>query len=521
MNLHHLLSYALFFAMVASPAFARVITIVPSRDVTIHEHAAGGLADGAGEHLFVGQNAEGQFVRRSLLAFDLDREIPSGSEIHSVTLTLHVSRTTAGPHLVKLHRVLAGWSEGASSADGGGGVPPAPGDATWLHRSYDDQTWANAGGDFAASADAEQLVDGVGFYTWGSTPQMVATVQNWLDNPAARFGWILVGPEDERRTSKRFDSRENDDAVRRPMLTINFTPAQGCNEALPGDLDGDCRVDLSDLAILASQWLRDERRPRDAGTIAIEGGGEFTFDPRAISTVRPDIFQPGSFSLFDILIHLDALGDLDLDYHWNADMNTHVIEAINGLEDWWYVAFYDGGWVEDNIYRMDHYPYKDKMTIRMMQVEPARIAEVYEVYREEVTRRAQNGDKVIIPRVTITGQNETLRFENVLVEPHNLRTDTFREGVVTGIDVILSLGDQGLITYDLQWYDSIGSAGVVRSHWVERINDDQASGFCGFVYEAGPTRFARANHIHIPSDFRPLNSPEYVLWYWIRLGPCE
>jgi hypothetical protein len=86
--------------------------------------------------------------------------------------------------------------------------------------------------------------------------------------------------------------------------------------------------------------------------------------------------------------------------------------------------------------------------------------------------------------------------------------------------VILSLGDQGKLTYDLQWYDSIGSAGFVRSYRVERINDDQASGYCGFVYEAGATRFEFSNHIHIPSDFRLINSPEYAKWSWIELGPC-
>ena len=138
--------------------------------------------------------------------------------------------------------------------------------------------------------------------------------RRWLDNPAGRFGWILVGAEDVSRTSKRFDSRENDDVARRPMLTINFTPVEGCDEPLLGDLDADCRVDLSDLAILASQWLRDERHLRDAGTIAIEGVGEFTFDPRTISTVRPDIFQPGSFSLFDIPFYTNTVSFIFKDY---------------------------------------------------------------------------------------------------------------------------------------------------------------------------------------------------------------
>jgi len=119
---------------------------------------------------------------------------------------------------------------------------------------------------------------------------------------------------------------------------------------------------------------------------------------------------------------------------------------------------------------------------------------------------------------TLAGE---LHFENVLVEPHNLRSDTFQEGVITAIDIVLSLGDQGKIDYDLQWYNSIGSAEVVRSYWVERINDSQASGRCGFVYETGFPSFHLRNHIHIPSDFRPINSPEYARWFWIELGSCD
>ncbi len=82
---------------------------------------------------------------------------------------------------------------------------------------------------------------------------------------------------------------------------------------------------------------------------------------------------------------------------------------------------------------------------------------------------------------------------------------------------ILSLGEAGKISYDLQWYDSIGSAEVVRSFWVHRINADVSEGRCGFVYEAGAREFAffRGNHNHIPSDTRAINSPEYVEYFWI------
>jgi hypothetical protein len=98
-----------------------------------------------------------------------------------------------------------------------------------------------------------------------------------------------------------------------------------------------------------------------------------------------------------------------------------------------------------------------------------------------------------------------------------LRSDVFQEGVITAIDTILSLGDMGKLPYELKWYDSIGSAQIVRQYFVERIDKDRAYDRCGFVYESGPFKYRgfQGNHIHLPSDTRLINSPEYVEYFWI------
>ena len=86
-------------------------------------------------------------------------------------------------------------------------------------------------------------------------------------------------------------------------------------------------------------------------------------------------------------------------------------------------------------------------------------------------------------------------------------------------NIIMSLADQGKLTYELLWYESIGSA-EIQSYYVERINSDRASGMCGFVYEVGEEG-STGNHIHVQSDIRILQSPEYALFYWIELGLCN
>ncbi len=256
-----------------------------------------------------------------------------------------------------------------------------------------------------------------------------------------------------------------------------------------------------------------------SGKITIEDVGEFEFNPAEVERVRKDIFKRGHFSVFAVLVHLDSQGLIDMEYHFDESADTHVIDAINGKFNWWYTAYYDGGWREINTFRMDHYPYKDKMYIKITRDNRQIAEKAYSMFKEEVERKKENNGKMVIPLVVIKGPTTNLRFENVEVAAHNLRSDTFQEGVITAIDVMLSLGDQELLSYDLQWYDSIGAAEIVRSYWVNRINEDESHGRCGFVYETGSFAFQgfRGNHIHIPADSRVITSPEYVEFFWICL----
>jgi hypothetical protein len=254
----------------------------------------------------------------------------------------------------------------------------------------------------------------------------------------------------------------------------------------------------------------------ETGRITIRNVGEFEFKPRAIDSVRDDIFREGYFSIFDILLHLDTRGDIDLTFHFDETMNTYVIDSLNGEEHWWYRAYYHMGWGESNAFRMDHFPYKERMTVTIGPVRETHLDEMYGVFRDEDRRRIENGGRIIIPEVYIRGPGTRLELKDVEVHPHNLRKDIFKEDVITAIDVIMSLGERGELSYDLQWYDTIGSA-IVKQYFVQRINDDVSFRRCGFVYEAGSQAFGgfRGNHIHLPSDTRVLNSPEYLSYFWI------
>jgi hypothetical protein len=208
--------------LVAGSLNGAIINITPSKDNTLYEYdpAEGDLSNALGFHFFAGENAIGE-LRRGVVAFDIAGQIPAGSTITSVTLSMNMSQTALETErVIELHKLLADWGEGTSQATGeeGQGAPATPNDATWRHRFFDTIFWTNEGGDFSTVVSASQSVGPIGQYTWNST-QMVADVQSWLDNPASNFGWLLLGDESTAITTKRFDTRES---ASPPVLTIQY-----------------------------------------------------------------------------------------------------------------------------------------------------------------------------------------------------------------------------------------------------------------------------------------------------------
>jgi hypothetical protein len=216
---------AMLGGIAPSLAIAQLANINPIKDNTLYEFvpADGDRSNALGLHFFTGETGMGE-LRRGVLAFDIAGNIPAGSAILGVTLSLNMSMTPSGtPRTTELHKLLADWGEGTSQASGGEGegAPATTNDATWRHRFFDTIFWTAEGGDFSATVSASQSVGAVGMYTWSSS-QMVADVQSWLNDPATNFGWLVLGDESEIATAKRFDTRES---ASPPVLSIIYRPA--------------------------------------------------------------------------------------------------------------------------------------------------------------------------------------------------------------------------------------------------------------------------------------------------------
>lgn len=207
----------------------RTVTLQPSRDNTLFETPDGSASNGKGARVFAGMTATGRH-RRALLAFDIRSQVPPGSQITRVVLTLTVSISSTGSQVMSLHRVSTDWGEGASLAQwfgffgrgDGGGAEAEAGDATWLHAFFPDKRWTNAGGDFDSAADAT-ATSGSADIRWESAA-LITRVQQWLDQPSTNFGWIVIGNESAFHTAKGFGSRESSGNV--PALMIEFDARQ-------------------------------------------------------------------------------------------------------------------------------------------------------------------------------------------------------------------------------------------------------------------------------------------------------
>ncbi len=207
------------------------VTLGASKDNTLYQDTTGSLSNGAGQHFFAGRTSAG-FRRRALVAFDIAGNIPQRSMILSARLTLNMSRTSSLGQRVDLHRVLADWGEGTSvgAGDEGSGAAAATGDATWIHRFFNTQTWSSAGGDFPPTPSDSLIVTGIGNYTWGSSSAMVGDLQLWLDSAFTNFGWVLIGNETSPQTTKRFDSKDDVVDSLRPKLVITYQEVLGVKE---------------------------------------------------------------------------------------------------------------------------------------------------------------------------------------------------------------------------------------------------------------------------------------------------
>lgn len=241
------LPLAFLFLIFISHLYADTIVLTPVADTMLSQNFP---SNNFGAMLFVNSGTTQNYTtNRALFRFDLT-SIPAGSRIDAVSLKLEVvAEPNEPPPLadMSLHRLLVPWGEGRKLNSGNGagnGSPATTNEATWIYRfAYTSNTWASPGGaagiDFVATGSANNTIYGVSDYYFppappATTPQLVADVQLWLDQPVTNFGWLLLcDNESTAFTARRYGSRE--DPVNTPLLTVSYTPLQLLNPVVTGN----------------------------------------------------------------------------------------------------------------------------------------------------------------------------------------------------------------------------------------------------------------------------------------------
>lgn len=230
-------------------AAAQSITISPSATNTLFQVASSAgsaqLSSGQGD-IFVGRTKQDGVgpgpatisIRRGLLAFDVADNVPAGATITGVTLTVDDTMGMNGNQTITLSRMLRAWGQGTSNSTGGMGAAATNNDVTWYYTFYNaadpaaSPTWAAPGGlagvDFSGVVSASATDAATGMtnqsLSFASTanPGLITDVQQWLDSPAANFGWIMIGNESAGQTAKRFGGQYATSPESPPQLTICY-----------------------------------------------------------------------------------------------------------------------------------------------------------------------------------------------------------------------------------------------------------------------------------------------------------
>jgi MprA protease rhombosortase-interaction domain-containing protein len=240
------MTLALALSWNASCAWSATVAIGASKDNSIYQNF-GANSGGGSAGIYVGTTSNTS-PRRGLIAFDIAGNVPAGSTITSAQLTLYLALAGGGSdQTIALHRLSTDWGEGTAGGDtetvhfSGMGFAANPGDATWNERFFGSTAWSNPGGtgDFNPTASASAVIgipdsdpSVIMPYNWLSTAALVGDVQNWLNNPATNFGWMLINAnESSPGTVRAFFSRSATVNIGGdpltidpyPVLTITFT----------------------------------------------------------------------------------------------------------------------------------------------------------------------------------------------------------------------------------------------------------------------------------------------------------
>lgn len=319
---------------------------------------------------------------------------------------------------------------------------------------------------------------------------------------------------------------------------------------------------LSSSGVLSTVHAPD----RPPGSYVIIGQDTALFDQSAytIMTVRPDIFAPGYYSLFDVILAVAARRNIPVEYRWDDSCKTHFVSKIrNTAGNYWFHFSYDASngssrasgsrseLENHRANRWDEVLWRPGVWIKVDGDE--NVAELRSYYIKEILREKVWGHVVPVVNFNISpdsvygnppGSDRSrvnLTFTNITVTAHNLRSvgyqspysKPFQPGVVTSLDIPLSLMDVGKLNAVTAVFYSYFAGNYIDSYYLVElgfpgVGKVHSSGRQGIVYTTDNGEFRngsiiklpnQANQLHhITCDIDVIHAPDFSRWYWASLG---
>jgi hypothetical protein len=140
---------------------------------------------------------------RFLLDFDLAGQVPAGVTVTSATLSVlsHGAYNNVVGHNVGVHALTRSFNESQ---------------VTW-NSAASGQAWTTVGGDYGAALGVFNVPGNTGWLNY----DVRTTVQDWVNTPANRHGFILVHQDDWKYLYVY--TSENGTATNRPTLVIGYS----------------------------------------------------------------------------------------------------------------------------------------------------------------------------------------------------------------------------------------------------------------------------------------------------------
>ncbi len=238
----------------------------------------------------------------------------------------------------------------------------------------------------------------------------------------------------------------------------------------------------------------------------------YAAQPDSPIPLRPDVYAEGHFSVMDVVLYASHVrDDLDVKAIWSEELGTHLLSTawdtdgdgtlseaeLNNRSTDWYPSYiwHDGEFdrlqgtpnLETVYVRADLGLAKSKMRIRIQPYNSAVTERRNMQFKLQADRRRANGDKVIVPLVwAIDAQgNDVVKVQNLEVTAHDLRTDIFQPGVITSMDVWLSLQDQGLADVRFTYWGTMSTEAEVNNYALTSVNGLRAQGMVGWAAATG------------------------------------